>query len=48
MIDGVTVAGMIGKDPSQVFKTLISKSRSGAYYVFVLPAAKRAEHEKSR
>ena len=47
MIDGVTVAGMIGKDPSQVFKTLISKGRSGAYYVFVLPAAKELSMKKA-
>ena len=47
MIDGVTVAGMIGKDPQQVFKTLISKGKSGAYYVFVLPVAKELNMKKA-
>ena len=47
MIDGVSVAGMIGKSASQVFKTLVSKGRSGAYYVFVLPADKELDMKKA-
>lgn len=47
MVDGVTVAGMIGKNPSSVYKTLISIGKSGAYYVFVLPADKELSLKKA-
>ena len=33
--DGCSVAQKIGKDPKQVFKTLVSPSKN--YYVFVIP-----------
>ncbi len=36
-IDGVTVAGMIGKAPESVFKTLVARGSSRAIYVFVIP-----------
>ena len=54
-VDGVTVAGLIGRDPAQVFKTLVTRGASKANYVFVIPvtgeldlkAAARAAGEKS-
>ncbi|MGN0172081.1 MAG: Cys-tRNA(Pro) deacylase [Acutalibacteraceae bacterium] len=38
-VDGVTVAAMLGQDPRQVFKTLVTKGHSGAFAVFVIPVA---------
>ena len=38
--DGVTVARALGQDPAAVFKTLVTKGASGAFYVFVVPVAK--------
>ena len=35
--DGCSVAQKIGKDPKQVFKTLVTVSPSKNYYVFVIP-----------
>ena len=54
-VDGVTVAGILGRDPQQVFKTLVTRGASGSYCVFVIPAdatldlkkAARAAGEKS-
>lgn len=40
-IDGVSVAELIGVDPKNVFKTLVTVSPSKEYYVFVVPV----EHE---
>ena len=37
--DGVTVAEFLGKDPASVYKTLVTRSASKAYYVFVVPVA---------
>ncbi len=36
--DGVTVAEKIGKDPLQVFKTIVTKGSRGGHYVFVVPS----------
>jgi Cys-tRNA(Pro)/Cys-tRNA(Cys) deacylase len=47
MIDGVTVANMIGQDPDRVFKTLVTVSKSLAYYVFVLPVNKELDLKKA-
>ena len=38
-VDGVTVAGIIGRDPECVFKTLVARGASGALYVFDIPVA---------
>lgn len=54
-VDGVSVAALLGQDPDSVFKTLVTRGASGAYYVFDLPVADeldlkkaaRAVHEKS-
>ena len=36
-VDGVTVAGLIGKEPESVFKTLVARGASKSVYVFVIP-----------
>ncbi len=38
-VSGVEVAQVLGQEPAQVFKTLVTVSASGAYYVFVIPVA---------
>ena len=42
-VDGVSVAGYLGQDPEQVFKTLVTKGTSGAYYVFDIPVAENLD-----
>ena len=54
-IDGVSVARLLGQEPARVFKTLVTRGASGAYYVFDIPGpatldlkkAARAVGEKS-
>ena len=36
-VDGITVASLLGQDPSCVFKTLVTKGESGGFFVFVVP-----------
>lgn len=36
-LNGADVANALGQNPSQVFKTLVTVSRSNRYYVFLLP-----------
>lgn len=38
-LDGITVAGMIGKPMEQVFKTLVTRGTHGEIFVFVIPVA---------
>jgi len=45
--DAVTVAGIIGKDVNEVYKTLVLKSSGGNYYVFVIPGAERLDYKKA-
>ena len=39
-IDGVHIAEMLGQDCASCFKTLVTKGKSGNYYVFALPVDK--------
>ena len=39
MTEGVKIAEALGENPEQVYKTLVTKSASGSYYVFVIPVA---------
>lgn len=45
--DGVSVANMLGQDPSAVFKTLVAKGASGGYYVFDIPVAETLDLKKA-
>lgn len=36
-VSGIEVAAVLGQNPQQVFKTLVTASKSGKYYVFVIP-----------
>ena len=42
-IDGVSVAEKLGQNKEQVFKTLVTKGRSGEHYVFVIPVAEELD-----
>lgn len=46
-VDGVTVAQLLGQDPGQVFKTLVTKGASGSYYVFDIPVAETLDLKKA-
>ena len=45
--DGVSVAAYLGQDVEQVFKTLVTKAASGAYYVFDIPVAENLDLKKA-
>ncbi len=45
--DAVTVAGLINKDISEVYKTLVLKAGKGNFYVFVIPGAARLDYKKA-
>ena len=46
-ISGLEVAELLGQDPAQVFKTLVTTGRSGAHYVFVIPVGAGLELKKA-
>jgi Cys-tRNA(Pro)/Cys-tRNA(Cys) deacylase len=46
-IDGVAVAGKIGKDPAQVYKTLVAVGASKNLYVFVIPVEAELDLKKA-
>ena len=46
-IDGVSVAAVLGQDPEQGFKTLVTKAASGNYYVFDIPVAENLDLKKA-
>lgn len=43
---GEDVARMLGQNPDQVFKTLVTVGKSGQHYVFVIPVAKELDLKK--
>ncbi len=46
-VDGVSVAQMLGQNPDQVFKTLVTQGASHNYYVFVVPVAASLDLKKA-
>ena len=46
-IDGVSVAQKMGEDPACVYKTLVTRSASGNYFVFVVPVADELDLKKA-
>lgn len=46
-VDGASVAALLGQDPAQVFKTLVTKGAGGSFYVFVIPVAKELDLKKA-
>ena len=45
--DGVTVANYLGKAPEAVYKTLVTRSASKTYYVFVVPVVEHLDLKKA-
>lgn len=45
--DGVTVANFVGKAVESVYKTLVTRSASKNYYVFVIPVAEHLDLKKA-
>ena len=46
-IDGVSVAEKIGKDPKEVYKTLVAQGASKNVFVFVIPVAEELDLKKA-
>jgi len=46
-ISGMEVASILKQDPNQVFKTLVTISKSKKYYVFVIPVNKELDLKKA-
>ncbi len=46
-IDGISVAGKIGKEPQCVYKTLVAQGVSGTHYVFVVPVTGELDLKKA-
>lgn len=46
-IDGVSVAEKIGRDPKEVYKTLVAQGASKNIYVFVIPVAEELDLKKA-
>ncbi|MGM9658187.1 MAG: Cys-tRNA(Pro) deacylase [Eubacteriales bacterium] len=46
-ISGADVASVLGEDPERVFKTLVTRASSGAYYVFIVPVCAELDLKKA-
>ena len=46
-VDGVHIAQMLGQDEKMSYKTLVTKGKSGGYFVFVLPVALELDMKKA-
>ncbi len=44
---GVEAAEILGLDPDEVFKTLVTVGHSGAHFVFVIPVARELDLKKA-
>ena len=46
-LTGEDIAGILGEDKANVFKTLVTQGKSGAYFVFVVPVAEELDLKKA-
>lgn len=46
-VSGMEVAEVLGEDPNQVFKTLVTVSNTNNYFVFVIPVNKELDLKKA-
>lgn len=44
---GVQIAAMLGLEKESVFKTLVTRGKSGEYYVFMIPVAEELDLKKA-
>ena len=46
-LSGAEVAELLGEDPDQVFKTLVTQGKSGQHFVFVIPVREELDLKKA-
>jgi Cys-tRNA(Pro)/Cys-tRNA(Cys) deacylase len=46
-MSGAQIAAILGEDADKVFKTLVTRGKTGAYYVFVIPVEKELDLKKA-
>ena len=46
-LTGAQIAGLLNKEAGMMFKTLVTKGKSGRYYVFVIPVTDELELKKA-
>ncbi|MBR1674500.1 MAG: Cys-tRNA(Pro) deacylase [Eubacterium sp.] len=46
-LSGAEIAAILGEDTSKVFKTLVTRGKSGGYYVFVVPVEAELDLKKA-
>ena len=46
-VEGSEVAALMGQNPDEVFKTLVARGKSGAYYVFDIPVNSTLDLKKA-
>ena len=46
-VSGVDVAAVLGEDPNQTFKTLVTVGKSKTHYVFMIPVAEELDLKKA-
>ena len=46
-VSGVEVAGVLGQDPGQCFKTLVTVGKTGQHYVYMVPVAAELDLKKA-
>ena len=46
-MSGADIAKILGEDPCKVFKTLVTRGKSGGYYVFVVPVEAELDLKKA-
>lgn len=46
-ISGIDVANVLQENPNVVFKTLVTESKTGNHYVFLVPVNKKLDLKKS-
>lgn len=46
-VNGLEVARVLGQDPAQVFKTLVTESAKGGHFVFVIPVGEELDLKKA-
>ena len=46
-VDGLSVAEKLGQDPKTVYKTLVTRGKTGGHHVFVIPVAEELDLKKA-
>ena len=46
-MSGEQIAEILGENPKKVFKTLVTRGKSGAYYVFIVPVKEELDLKKA-